>query len=241
MSNVFLACENNFPRTISRSRAKGYKSLKIDDDIEQFSKYEIVTEGDTLRMKKVETDEDPDSFTILCKEFGLDDMKTNFDSKISVIFLDNSYMLVTLHSGAFCVNIEDENGNLKLTCPNIGVEEFPEFNPDSLLWVDMERIMSFSNFMTDSKNLFLYDFEFFFMVGGHDNGNQSFRLRLMKDSDIDMSFGAYANYLEQREKHKEFNSANKIINAISKASSDSAMEFDDSDDDYEDWEEDDDY
>ena len=236
MNRLFISCENDFPKLITRNRAKGHKSLIIDDSITSFSGFEMKTNGNALNIIPNEFDGDPDAFTILCKEFGLDDVK-NCHSDISVIFLDNGYMLVTLYKGAIALNMEDENGETKLLAPSINIESNPNFDAESILWVNAENILSYSKYFNEYKNLFLYDFEFFFQIAGtNENNMHSMKLKACKDKDIDISLGQYAQYLDIKQKKNE---SKRATNLMKMFNSEQALEFDDDDED--DTEDDDDY
>ena len=241
MSNVFIACENDFPREISRSKAKGHTRLLIDKDVKSFGRYEMKTVGTDLVISAIESDEEPTSFTFLCKEFGVDEGK-RFDSDISVIFLDEGYMLVTLKKGAIAFMIEDEEGKINPLAPSINIDSasIPKFKPDEILWVNIEKLMSFSRYFREFKPAFVFDFEFSFKVGGSNAGTETFRFRSMSEEDIDISLGKYALYVDTKRKQQELKEASKLVKMFNNTGADSSLDFDDDEDDDEGLEFDDD-
>ena len=239
MNKVFISCENNFPRTVLRSKAKGHKRLVISDDVQSFASFEMKTEGTDLMISPVTTDAEPDAFTFLCKEFGLDGDIT-FTSDISVIFLDGGYMLVTLYKGAIALNIEDEEGNAKLFAPSIGFDEsekLPKFSPSDILWCNAEKLMSFSSFLKDFKPSFIFDFEFAFQIGGSNAGSERFRLKPKSDEDIDISLGKYALYVDKKSKQEDAKAVSKLVKMFNThGTGNSDLSFDDDSEDDEDIE-----
>ena len=239
MNNVFISCENTFPKTITRKKAKGYKSLTIDDNVKFCTSIEIESNDNSLHIKAVESNQqEPDRFTILCKEFGLDDYK-NFSSEISVIFLDEGYMLVTLHKGALALNIEVEEGKYDLLAPSLGVDSTPKFEKEDIFWINEESILSYSKYLSEHKSIFLYDFEFMFSVSGTNvNNMQQFRIRSIKEEDKDISLGYYALYITKKQKHKELVKASKLQNMFTNNTGETEFEedgFEEDDDDVYDF------
>lgn len=240
MKQMFVA-DSTFERSISRSRAKGYKNLIIADDVEHTSYIDIETDGNNLVMKAVEDDENDSEevYVMLVKEFGLFGLSSDLESKISVIFLDNGYMLVTLYKGAIITYLNGE-----LCVPNVEQDKFPNFAMDDIFWINQEYLLSWGNYM-DEKGNFLYDFEFHYTMRGEvKNGLSNFAMRHLRDEDIDISLGYFGAYLQALEKKKDAKSTKKLFNTIKTSMThedDFEDDFDDDDDDDTEFDDDDDY
>lgn len=228
---MFIASEG-FERVYSRERAKGHTSLEIDGNINSGDFISIETEDKKLVIKSddVECKESDDvAYTILCREFGLVGYKEKFESKLSVIFLDSGWMLVTLFKGAFVVNIDG-----KLLMPSAGVDSCPTVYQDMILWVDADRLLSFSKY-EEIKSNFYYDLELMYILKG---GAGSFSHRRIGAEDIDLSLGALALY-EQKLKMRQEAKQAKTINNMFSNDKKSAYDFDE--DDETEWDDEDEY
>jgi hypothetical protein len=232
MQKVFIANED-FEKEYSRSRAKGHTSIKVDDDVAVSDSIRIVTEGTTLAIKKDNEGSGDEVFTIPCKEFGL----TNYgdvSAKISVIFCDNGWMLVTLLQGALVLNLDGS-----LLMPTVGDVASTKVVKEDIFWVDAEKLLSYSKYFSDTQARFIYDIEFVFEVSGqYINGMTNFSLKPFHDEDVDLSLGYIAQYEQALENKKNAKDAKKMVSAMLNKSNSEPLDFDD-DDEYvdEDYEE----
>lgn len=234
MKKMFLS-DSEFQHEIQRSRAKGHKSLSIDNEVESFSYIDMKTEDDVLKVCSAgEVDENEEEvYTILCKEFGLVGYrKDKFKSTVSVIFLDNGYMLVTLHKGGLVCRLDG-----KLMMPSVGVDSLPSFNEDDVYWVDAECLLGYSKFM-EEKGRFIYDFEFMFVLGGDNTADlHSFSFKHLNEDDIDLSLGLFAQHLQRVQNKKDMKAARNLMKMVAEAQSNIEEDFfedDDEDDEDED-------
>lgn len=226
MKQMFVV-DGNFERSITRERAKGYKNLVFADDVEHASYIDITTEGNNLVVNSVEDNENDSEevYTMLVKEFGLFGLSSGLKSRLSVIFLDNGYMLVTLYKGAIITYLNGE-----ICIPNVEQDKFPNFAMDDIYWVNQETLLSYAKYMGEKGN-FLYDFEFHYLLGGEiKNGLSNFSFKLLGNDDIDISLGYYSAYLQTLEKKEDARATKKLANVI-KQSISHDDEFDDFDDD----------
>lgn len=228
MKQMFVV-DGDFKKEITRSRAKGYKNLVIADDVEHASYIDLETDGSNLVMKAVEDDETDkvEVYTMLVKEFGLFGLSSGIKANISVIFLDDGYMLVTLYKGAIVTYLNGE-----VCIPNVEQDKFPNFAMDDIYWVNQEHLLSYGKYL-EEKGEFLYDFEFHYLLGGEiKNGLSNFSFKHLGNEDIDISLGYFSAYLQKLEKKEDARATKKLANFIKQGAS-IEDDFDD-DDDFED-------
>ena len=219
MNTCFYTTENE--TDITRSRANGYKQLVIDNKVEVPCMVEVVSEDlDTDSPKLVvkplhTTDKEPDKYVFLCKSFGMVGFSASFENKVSVIFCDNDYMLVTLHKGMLV--LQEDTDTLKVFV--VGVKNVPMLEKDNILWKNSKSLMSYIRYM-GMKAGFPFDFEFMFeLEGGVSASMENFSIRHKEQEDKDISMGAFAilsesvdtqaiQETERKEKIKEKNKRN---------------------------------
>lgn len=247
MKRIFVPTVSDFEREFSRSRAKGYKNLVIDDDVISMGGFDFQTDGTTLRMvaDNTEVDAEDEIYTILTKEFGLVGGATHFKNDLSVIFLDNGWMLVTIRKGSIVVRIDGD-----MFLPSIGVTETPTVISDDIAWVNADYLLSYSNTINEpSKSLFMYDYEIFLSLGGHRVGGMwNSELKFYLDQFIDLSLGYIAQYEHRVKTREEAKAAKSLFDSMMSGRSDEEVNFDDEylfgedeeDDEYADYESDED-
>lgn len=197
MGRMFLA-DDDFPRSISRDLARGHKMLVIEDNISVKSYIDIKTVDNSLVLYEDNSSEETDGgdvYTILCKEFGLVGWRSNkFESKVSVIFLDGGYMLVTLWRGGIPVHL---GGNILMPLVGVLESDIPDVCSSDILWVNARDLMQYARYL-EFGGMFMYDFEFMFLLGGSMTGGmRSFHFKALKGENRDISLGFIAQY-EQR-------------------------------------------
>lgn len=221
--------------TFSRSRAKGYKAVKVDSGVEPMKPIKLETEGNDLVIKNVSDDGSGDEvYMIPCKEFGLVDYP-NTTAKVSVILCDDGWMLVTLLKGAIVINLDDS-----LLMPTVDCEE-PAVVKDAIKWVNINDILSYMSYWSEGK--FPYDYEWVFeLAGGVVNGMGNYKIHPVKEELVDISQGYIAQYEQSRQHKEDAKKAKSFMNAVMASTQDTGVEFDDDDeDDYFDEDEDEEY
>ena len=230
MKKLFIADEG-YQKVFNRNKAKGHKRLVISDDVVIAEPIELVTEGTDLVMRKAEDSDEPEVYVMLCKEFGLVGLAADLKNKISVIHLEDGWMLVTLHNGALVMNFEDQ-----LMMPTVGDNvKAPKVVTEDILWINANNLLEYSKFYGVKGN-FMYDVEFMLIVAGDSiNGLRKFNHKHLSDEDIDLSLGVLAQYEQSLQKKEEAKVAKKLANSLLNSSS--SYEFDDDDEVAEDEEE----
>lgn len=222
MQKLFVT-DDEFEKEFTRGRAKGHKRLIIEDNVEIVKPIELHTNGTDLVVSQVEGVEgDTEVYTALCTEFGLVGGASGFKNKISVIFLDKGWMLVTLYHGALVMNLND-----KLMMPTAG-DDFavPKVVTEDICWVNADNLLEYGKYY-DLKGQFMYDFELFFVVGGDSiNGMRQFSITHLDDEDIDLSLGLFAKYQQQLKARVEAKEALELTRNILHTGSGTDYEYD---------------
>lgn len=222
----------NGETTLPRSKAHGYKSLKLCDSLGMAKEVDYNTSGEVLEVigKPIEESKEKLEYVFLCKEFGLFGYKggkSNPFAKISVIFCDDGWMLVTLRGGTLVINYDDqllqpivEDDNLSDTLPSI--------KEDEVYWVNQDTLLSHKKFFgTDFECVHIMDFEYVFTLsGGISKGLSSFRLAKHPDEYVDLSQGYIAMLEAEAGKKAQAKQARKIMQLT--VDSNDGLEVDDS-------------
>lgn len=219
MKRVFIASDGYgvvFPRTL----AMGHKQIIIDESVEVTKPVELHTNNTDLVMSQVPETEDATSFTILCKEFGLVENDAEFKNKISIIFCDNGWMLVTLMSGALVVNLNNE-----LLMPSTLDVTPPVVKKENILWVNANELLTHCSCF-GMKGDFAYDFEWVLTINGNNNDNNTkLSIRHESNEDIDISLGYFAKFEQHLQAKENMKRVASIMSIIPTGGS--SMEFDD--------------
>lgn len=230
MNKLFIA-DKDFNREIPRTRAKGYKSVVVDEAVEMAMPFQFQTQGTNLVIVPTEMAEgEPECYTVLCNEFGLVGGSQGFKSRVSVIFCDNGMMLVTLYHGGLVMNLDGQ-----LLMPTVG-DDFvtPRVVKDNIMWVDAEKLLAYSKYL-GQKGYFMYDHEFMLELSGDNiKGMGNFVFRNIDEESIDISLGYVAQYEQQQIKKAEAREAQNTMKMLqnSWAQTQSApMEFEEPDPD----------
>jgi len=227
-------------REYMRTGCHGYRSIIFDESVELGQAVGIVSDDDTLRV--VPTGEKPvegTEYVFMTKEFGVyNDM---LKADISVIFCDDGWMLVTLHSGSFILSHED---GLVQPSVNLDCASVPPVCTSDILWVDADTLLSGkAHFGSELHSRYCYDFEFFLTVSGsYQNGLRHFNCKYSRDRYIDLSRGYIATVEEAILRKEERRKAQMFANMATNSTSSEGLEFEfDDDDDDEYYDEDEDY
>lgn len=209
MNKLFIS-DRGFAHEVPRTRAKGYKRIVIDDDVDVATPFQFETRGSDLVIAKADESDGGECYTMLCQEFGLVGGSKGFNSKLSVIFCDNGWMLVTLQNGALVMNLDDQ-----LLMPTVGDDvQAPKVVKDDILWVDAEKLLAYSKYLGDMGN-WMYDHEFVLVLGGDNlKGMGSFVFRNLPDETHDISLGYIAQYEQQQIKRAEALKAKNMMKAV---------------------------
>lgn len=225
METQYIALQD-VPSVITRAKAKGYKSVVLDDSVQMTSALAITSAEDKLLVTGTEGHEEEAQYMFVCKEFGLI-AYNSITAKVHVIFCDNGMMFVTLLDGALILRIEDENGEQSLIAPNVNLKgDLPSTSEENVYWVNADKLMSFAKYWGD-KGSFVYDFEFAFELRGDRVGGVSnFKLSHLSDEDIDISAGTFAMYLKKQEDKEQAKRSREIMSQLTQ--SQGHLEFDES-------------
>lgn len=210
MNKLFFA-DKGFAHEVLRDRAKGYKRVVIDEELELASPFKFETQGTDLVAVPTEPVEgEGEVFTFLCREFGLAAGDKGLRTKVSVIFCDTGWMLVTLHHGSMIMNIDGQ-----LMMPQVG-DDLETFKvvPDNVLWVDADKLLGFGKYL-ETKGQFMYDFEFMLELGGDNTkGMGQFFFRCLHEETTDISLGYVAQYEQNLIKRAEAREAKKQFEQV---------------------------
>lgn len=210
MNKLFIA-DKDFSREIPRTRAKGYKRVVVSEELEMAMPFQFQTDGTDLVVVPAEAVEgEGECYTVLCREFGLVGGNQGFKSKMSVIFCDNGWMLVTLYHGGLVMNLDG-----RLLMPTVGDDIVtPKVVRDHIMWVDAEKILAYSKYL-GQKGYFMYDHEFMLELSGDNvKGMGSFIFKCFDEETIDMSLGYIAQYEQTKIKRAEAREAQNTFKML---------------------------
>lgn len=206
---TLLIADKGCVRELNRSKSHGLKKIVLGDGVEGHEAVNFRSDGSSLFLERTDYNEgEEENYMILCKEFGLISAGEDGRAKVSVMFCDEDYMLVTLYSGAIVVNV---NGSPIM--PMLGIDEnnVPNVVLDNVYWVSASHLMSYSRYM-GMKGSCIYDLEFMFSLAGEAFPSPTFKFKHLGEEDIDIS-GGYIAQLEQKQALKEqMRSVSNILN-----------------------------
>lgn len=234
--------KGNEKLVFERSKSHGYKKLEISEDVKMASPITYESDGETLKVvvdKSINTKVDEPQFTFICREFGLHGFSKGVSADISVIFLDDGNMLVTLYDGSLILNYEDD-----LIQPIVGEHDELPVIAGNILWINADYLLAHKEFFgSNLHQVYTQDFEYFFTVKGQEvNNMSSFTMRPFRSMYIDLSCGYIAMLEEQQRVKDEAREVKKMTKAmISNITESSGLDFDDDEDYDEDYEDDEDY
>lgn len=223
---------------LERSRCHGYKKV-VFDNVEVAQRLVAETQGTDLVYKgvsisKEELSNDVRQYTFICKEFGL--YGINIPAKISVIFCDDGWMVVTLLEGTLLIDYDGQ-----LLQPVIGDDTYPPVNTNKIFWCNTDSLLSLKdNFGDNIRSVHWQDFEYIFTIsGGMEGSLRRFTWRANKDEYIDLSLGAVAVMEEQERQKESARQARNILKmTVYNVDRSQGLEYDE--DDVDDYDEDDD-
>lgn len=235
--------DNSVERVVPRRRALGYKSLVIEDNVTSACEAVTALEDGKIVIKladvqEIANGEEPE-MTLLLKEFGV---FSNIKSEIEVTLCDG-VMLITLIKGAIDIRINDQ---VMLASRGVDVDSITCQSLDSVVWVDVERFLSFCKFWCGMNKDYPYDYTYLVEVYGDGSGLQSLCMRpTNKDAFLfDISNGGLDKVEEARQLKQQIANAKDMQRlVVSSSESTYVPEMDDLDynpDDYIDSEDDDD-
>lgn len=242
MTTLFFA-DKNFDKVITRSRAKGYKSLIIDDDVEVAKPVSTTTFTDEsgvshLRISKSEepVNEKELEYMFLVKEIGAIDTDKGV-TEIEVILLDAGWMLITLKKGAFAVKFEDN-----ITIPSLNYNLSNKVAIDTIKWVNAEDFISLTAYHNkatlDDSGIFTYDFIYNMNIRSNPTPVSVGVTYTFLDK-LDISLGAFALYKQNAQAKERGIAVKKQMQATFQAmDTDTEYDYEEDDDiDYPDLEE----
>lgn len=223
METQYIALQG-VPSVIERSRARGYKSIVLDDSVKMASALTITSDEDKIFVKGEEGHDEEAQYMFVCKEFGLIAYK-EITAKVRISFCDNGFMIVTLLDGALILRVEDEDGKQSLIAPNVNLKgSLPTTSEEDVYWVNADKLMAYSKYWGD-KGSFMYDFEFVLELRGDRNqGMSNFKVGHISDEDIDISAGTYAMFIKRQEDKEQAKRSREIMSQL--AQSQAPLEFD---------------
>lgn len=229
MNKLFIA-DRDFSREIPRTMAHGYKSVVIAEDVNigvpfEFQTVDNEASADLAAVAVEPVENAGECYTILCREFGLVNGSKGDRSKVSVIFCDNGWMLVTLYHGCLVMNLGDQ-----LLMPMVGDDvQQPQVVNDQILWVNADKLLGYKAYIGD-RGYFMYDYEFMLVLGGDNlRGMGNFMFKHLEDEDIDISYGYIAQHEQNKVKRAQAWETKRMMAAVfGGGSSSGPMEFDES-------------
>lgn len=201
MTTLFFA-DKDFEKVITRKRAKGYKSLVIDDNVEVAKPVKTSTftdENGVSHLKITKSDEPVNEnqmeYMFLVKEIGAVPTEAKA-TELEIIFLDNGWMLVTLKKGAIAVKL-----NENVTIPTLNYNLSNKITVDTIKWLNLEDFISttisynkYNNL--DAEGTFVYDYIYNMCVKSTLPASNGVTYTYYSTNDI--SLGAIALYQQNK-------------------------------------------
>lgn len=220
--------------TLERSKSHGYKKIVFDESLGIASILKPSTDGDTLIFSDGgrAAEGDTQQYTFICKEFGL--YGVNVPVKVSIMFCDDGWMVVTLLDGTFLIEYEGQ-----ILQPSVNTDDFPTVHTDRILWVNADSILSMKqHFGTEIHERCYQDFEFIFrMTGGMEGTLSRFGWSGFREEYVDLSLG-YTAELERMREAKQLEKS--VMTTIRGASIEQELDYEEADYDDDEYDEDDD-
>ncbi len=178
----------------SRANGKGYnkvKSLGVSDLLNGVTQNVVIEPPETTI--EIKTSEDKavagsDAYVMLCKEFGVVNSTVN-SAKISVVFLDNGYMLVKQLSGNLLVNVPMADKKVNIMCLTNGegndIQDI-SYTEHNVEWISEDKLLNcvrqYGKVNNDSsKGKFPYEFEHVFSINSKKLNSDCLRIRMLID------------------------------------------------------------
>lgn len=237
MTTLFFA-DKDFDKVFTRKRAKGYKSLVVDDNVE-IAKPVVATtyedEAGVSHLKITKSDEPVDEkqmeYMFLVREIGAVPTEAKA-TELEIIFLDNGWMLVTLKKGAAAIKLNDT-----VTIPTLNYNLSNKVVVSTIKWLNTEDLISVSMSYnktnnTDLEGTFVYDYIYNMCVRSTLPTSNGVTYTFYSITDI--SLGAIALYQQNKARKEQGIAFKKQMQATMQAI-DTPVEYDDEyDDDYDD-------
>lgn len=247
MTTLFFA-DKDFEKVITRKRAKGYKSLVVDDAVEVAKPIKTSTftdENGVSHLKITKSDEPINEnqmeYMFLVKEIGAVPTEAKA-TELEIIFLDNGWMLVTLKKGAIAVKLNDN-----VTIPTLNYTLSNKITVDTIKWLNLEDFvstsMSYNKYnKIDVDGIFVYDYIYNMCVRSTLPVSNGVTYTYYSINDI--SLGTIALYQQNKAAkergiafRKQYQTTMQAISTPIEYEDEYDDEYDDDDEDYADLEE----
>lgn len=231
MARLFLGVGG---KTYPRTQGHGYNELKLDADLKIPSIARFATEDRTLTVYGDGEQDGTESYTFMCKEFGLYGYRDRSDiyAKVSVILCDDGWMLVTLLDGTLLLDLDDQ-----LVQPTTGERSaYPSVRPANIYWVNQDTLLGHkAYFGSKFACVNTQDYEYVFELhGGVYDGLSSFSMRAVQEEYVDLSQGYTAQCEYEEQQKQAARRARKLVTATVNTGGSSVVELDFDEDDADD-------
>lgn len=193
---MFLFKENG--ERIYKRNALGLKTLKIAEDVSVASPVSIVFEGDTLLIKRSDTDSDDEGEIIRCltKSFGV---FKGVETVMEVIECDDMILIEHIDFGAIFIDKPDgEDDEKMLVYKRINTDKLDNINMEDVVWFDSDRLRGFTQYF--GKYAKSHSADYIHRICVYIKKNGEVCVKHMRDRDI--SLGAF-EILERKEQARQ--------------------------------------